>query len=112
MTRCGLLRWARAAPEPRVSGRRGGEAGRHAVDVIGKRIASRERQLGTSLQFLNAHPDLHEGPPDRLEGGAVPDGFHRRRCAEQMQQPAGAHVQEQTELVRPRAVDAVLSERV
>ena len=63
------------------------------------RVAGREGELDPALQLLDAHGDLHEGAPDRLEGGSAPARPLGRRAPERMQQPVGTHVQEEPELV-------------
>src|SRR6476660_1506209 len=71
----------------------------HGHEHYGVRVAGREGQLDLALQLLDADGDLHEGPPDRLEGRAAPTGAFRCRPSQRMQQPVGAHMHEEAELV-------------
>ena len=72
---------------------------RHRREHGGLRVAGREGELDPALQLLDADGNLHERAPDGLEGGAAPARALRCRTAQRMQQPVGAHVQEEPELV-------------
>ena len=51
------------------------------------------------LSFGDAGGGLEEGLPDGLEGGAAPVGAFGGPASQAVEQPAGAQVQEQAELV-------------
>ncbi len=75
------------------------EPGGDHLQRIGVRQVCRERQLDVRSQLLDAHGDLDKQGADGREGRAAPARFFRRRRAQGMQQPVGALVQEEPELV-------------
>ncbi len=56
------------------------------------------------FEFLDANGDFEERPAQRFEGGLAPERAPRRGLAELMQQPIGAGVEKEPELVGLPAV--------
>jgi hypothetical protein len=84
---------------PRRSWTPRGDRTCHRREHGGLRVTGRERKLDPAFELLDAHGDLHEGAPDRLEGGSPTARPLGRRAPERMQQPVGTHVQEEPELI-------------
>ncbi len=93
------MRTVVAARRPRRSRAARGQAGRDLAEGVGVRQMGWERQFDLRFQLLDATRDLYEHEPDRLEGRCPPAGFARGRQPHVVQQPVGAHVQEEAELV-------------
>jgi len=62
-------------------------------------IGRRQGDLNAGFEFLDANGDFEERPTQRFEGGLAPERAPRRGLADLMQQPIGAGVQEEAELV-------------
>ena len=67
-------------------------------------MGRRQGDTHAGFEFLDAHGDLEEGAAQRLERGPTPERAARRGAAKLMQQPIGATVQKQPELVGLPAV--------
>ncbi len=67
-------------------------------------IGRRQGDAHAGFEFLDAHGDLEERPAQRFEGGLAPERAPRRGVAKLMQQPIGAGVEKEAELVGLPAV--------
>ena len=84
---------------PPGSGALGGDAACHRYEGFAIWIGRRQGDAHAGLELLDAHGDLEEGAAQRFERRLAPQRAARRGLAELMQQPIGAAVQEQPELV-------------
>ena len=69
----------------------------YQVRLIG--IGRRQGDLDAGFEFLDAYGDFEEGPAQGFEGRLAPARTPRRGLAQAVQQPVGAGMQEEPELV-------------
>ena len=77
----------------------GGDAARDRHEGWLIWIGRRQGDPDARLEFLDAYGDLEEGAAQRFEGGLAPERAAGRGLAKLMQQPIGAAMQEEPELV-------------
>lgn len=84
---------------PRWSGRMPTKPRCDPSEIVCNGQMRRERQSDPRPHLFDAACDLHEGRADCLERRPAPARLSRRRQPHRMQEPVGAHVQEEAKLI-------------